>query len=66
MFFRSKEKEKKWEFWDVIKIISQIRIQSEVDLHKLGKKMISASWKHNYAWMNYEQQIFTRFTTFQI
>jgi hypothetical protein len=43
VFPSSKEKEKKWELQDVIKIISQIRVQSEVNLHKPRKKVISAT-----------------------
>lgn len=42
------------EFQDVTKIISQIWVHGEVDKHKPRKKVISASWNHNYAWMNYE------------
>jgi hypothetical protein len=44
---------------------SQSRIQGEINLHKLRKKVISASWSQNGAQMNHEQVKFTRDTITQ-
>jgi hypothetical protein len=37
-------------------------VQSEVNLHKLRKRVVSANWSHNGAWASCGQPTFTRHT----